>query len=79
MLVPLETPISYHHVVQETLKYQCLRIGYRLMKYSQDETSFYGIVLNLDKQEQIKFTQNGKIIVLTENLMSYATFQDSTP
>ncbi|CAF3275494.1 unnamed protein product [Rotaria sp. Silwood2] len=72
MFVPLETPISYYQVLQETLKYQCLAIGYRLMKYLHDETRFFGIVLNPDKQEQIIFSQNDKIIILAENFMSSA-------
>ncbi|CAF3433787.1 unnamed protein product, partial [Rotaria sp. Silwood2] len=49
MFVPLETPISYYQILQETLKYQCLAIGYRLMKYLHDETRFFGIVLNPDR------------------------------
>ncbi|CAF5134107.1 unnamed protein product, partial [Rotaria sp. Silwood1] len=72
MFVPLETPISYYQVVQETLKYQCLAIGYRLMKYLHDETRFFGIVLNPDKQEQIIFSQNDKIIILAESFLSSA-------
>ncbi|CAF0971934.1 unnamed protein product [Rotaria sordida] len=72
MFVPLETPISYYQILQETLKYQCLAIGYRLMKYLHDETRFFGIVLNPDKQEQIIFSQNDKIIILAEKFMSSA-------
>ena len=72
MFVPLETPISYYQILHETLKYQCLAIGYRLMKYSYDQTRFYGIVLNPDKQKQIIFSQNDKIIILAENFMSSA-------
>jgi hypothetical protein len=73
MFVPLETPISYYQILEETLKYQCLAIGYRLMKYLHDQTRFYGIVLNPDKQEQIIFSQNDKIIILAENFMSSAS------
>ncbi|CAF4501438.1 unnamed protein product, partial [Rotaria sp. Silwood2] len=69
MFVPLETPISYYQILQETLKYQWLAIGYRLMKYLHDETRFFGIVLNPDKQEQIIFSKNDKIIILAENIM----------
>ncbi|CAF1309253.1 unnamed protein product [Rotaria sordida] len=71
MFVPLETPISYYQILQETLKYQYLAIGYRLMKYLHDETRFFGIVLNPDKQEQIIFSKNDKIIILAENFMSF--------
>jgi hypothetical protein len=67
MFVPLETSISYYQVLQKTLKHQCLAIGYRLMKYSHDETKSYGIVLNPNKQEQIRFSENDKIIILAKN------------
>ena len=70
MFVPLETPISYYQIVQETLKHQCLAIGYRLMRYMHDQTRFHGIVLNPDKREQVILTQNDKIIILAENFMS---------
>ncbi|CAF1377440.1 unnamed protein product [Rotaria sp. Silwood1] len=56
MFVPLETPISCYQILEETLKYQCVAIGYRLMKYLHDETRVFGIVLNPDKQEQIIFS-----------------------
>jgi hypothetical protein len=72
MFVPLETPISFYEVLQETLKYQCLAIGYRSMKYLHDQTRFYGIVLNPNKQERIRFSQNDKIIILAENFISSA-------
>jgi hypothetical protein len=76
IFVPLEIPISYYEILQEILKYQCLAIGYRLMKYLHDQTRFYGIVLNPDKQEQIIFSQGDKIIILAENFMISAP--DST-
>ncbi len=72
MFIPLETPISYYQILQETLKYQRLPIGYRLMKYLHDQTRFYGIALNPDKKEQIIFSQYDKIIILVENFMSSA-------
>ncbi|CAF4219227.1 unnamed protein product, partial [Adineta steineri] len=72
MFVPLETPISYYEIVQETLKYECIAIGYRLMKYLHDETRFYGIVLNPDKQEQVIFSKHDKIIILAEQFISSA-------
>ncbi|CAF4064799.1 unnamed protein product [Adineta steineri] len=70
MFVPLETPISYYEILQETLKYECIAIGYRLMKYLHDETRFYGIVLNPDKQEQVIFSKHDKIIILAEQFIS---------
>ncbi|CAF1473728.1 unnamed protein product [Adineta steineri] len=70
MFVPLGIPISYYQILQETLKYQCVAIGYRLMKYLHDETRFYGIVLNPNKQENIIFSANDKIIILAENFIS---------
>ncbi|UJR07173.1 hypothetical protein I4U23_011461 [Adineta vaga] len=70
IFVPLGISISYYQIVQEILKYHCLPIGYRLMKYSHDETRSFGIVLNPDKQQNIIFSQNDKIIILVDNSMS---------
>lgn len=67
MFVPLDTPISYYQVLEKTLKHQCLAIGYRLTKYSRDETRSYGISLNPNKQEEIIFSDNDEIIILAEN------------
>ncbi|CAF4682017.1 unnamed protein product, partial [Didymodactylos carnosus] len=38
IFVPLNTPVSYYEVLQSTLKFQCVAIGYRLMKYVHDQT-----------------------------------------
>jgi hypothetical protein len=73
MFVPLETPISFYEVSQETLKYQCLAVGYRLSKYLHDQTRFYGVVLNPNKQDRITFSKHDKIIILAENYISSAT------
>ncbi|CAF4253409.1 unnamed protein product, partial [Adineta steineri] len=70
MFLPLGIPISYYEILQETLKYECIAIGYRLMKYLHDETRFYGIVLNPDKQEQVIFSKHDKIIILAEQFIS---------
>ncbi|CAF3974589.1 unnamed protein product [Adineta steineri] len=72
MFLPLGIPISYYEILQETLKYECIAIGYRLMKYLHDETRFYGIVLNPDKHEQVIFSKHDKIIVLAEQFISSA-------
>ncbi|CAF0968613.1 unnamed protein product [Didymodactylos carnosus] len=63
IFVPLHTPVSYYEVIQSTIKFRCVAIGYRLMKYVRDQTKLYGIVINPNKQEQIVFTDNDKIIV----------------
>ncbi|CAF1420884.1 unnamed protein product [Adineta ricciae] len=67
--VPVGVPISYYKILQETLKHQCVAIGYRLMKYLHDESRFYGIVLNPNKQEEVIFSPNDKIIILAEHFM----------
>ncbi|CAF1575217.1 unnamed protein product, partial [Didymodactylos carnosus] len=69
MFVPLDTPVSYNQVLRSTIKRQCLAIGYRLMKYVHDPTKLHGIVINPNKQEQIIFTENDKIILLAEEAM----------
>ena len=62
----LNTPISFDQILQSSIEQQSLAIGYRQMKYSQDPTKFYGIVLNPNKDLCIDFQSDDKIIVLAE-------------
>lgn len=58
--------ISFGKILEISLEQQTLAIGYRQMKFAQDSTKFYGIVLNPDKDESIIFRHDDKIIVLAE-------------
>ena len=57
------------------------------MKYSHDETRSYGIVLGRNKQEQIIFLENDKVIILEENfripdsnpMMNFQSLQRKRP
>ncbi|CAF1035615.1 unnamed protein product [Didymodactylos carnosus] len=75
IFVPLNTPVSYYEVLQSTLKFQCVAIGYRLMKYVHDQTKLYGIVINPNKQKQIIFGDNDKIIVLADQTVVASHFE----
>lgn len=58
--------VPFRQILAASLQQQTLAIGYRQMKYSQDSTKFYGIVLNPDKDVPILFQYDDKIIVLAE-------------
>lgn len=58
--------VSFRQILVASLQQQTLAIGYRLMRYAQDSSRFYGIVLNPDKDETIVFRAEDKIIVLAE-------------
>ncbi|CAF4369612.1 unnamed protein product, partial [Didymodactylos carnosus] len=75
IFVPLYTPVSYYEVLQSTLKFQCVAVGYRLMKYVRDQTKNYGIVVNPNKREQIIFADNDKIIVFADETVVFPSFQ----
>lgn len=57
------------------------------MKYSHDETRSYGIVVGPNKQEQIIFLENDKVIILEENfripdsnpMMNFQSLQRKRP
>jgi hypothetical protein len=66
LFTKLGTPITFNRIIEASLQQQTLAIGYRQMKYSQDATRFYGIVLNPDKDLPIIFRHDDKIIVLAE-------------
>ena len=58
--------VSFREILLASLHQQSLAIGYRLMRYAQDASRFYGIVLNPDKDQTIVFRLEDKIIVLAE-------------
>ena len=62
----LDLPITFDRILEASIEQQSLAIGYRQMKYSQDPTRFYGIVLNPNKDRSIDFEIDDKIIVLAE-------------
>ena len=66
LFTTLNRTVSFRQILQASIQHQTLAIGYRLMKFSQDPTRFYGIVLNPDKDEMIIFRHDDKIIVLAE-------------
>jgi len=41
-------------------------IGYRIMKYSKDPEKAYGVVVNPQKSNRVKFEEGDKVIVLSE-------------
>lgn len=62
----LGSAIPFSRILEASLKQRTLAIGYRQMKYSQDSSRFYGIVLNPDKDTAIIFRPDDKIIILAE-------------
>lgn len=66
LFTKLGITVSFRQILEISLQQQTLAIGYRQMKYAQDSTKFYGIVLNPDKDESIIFHHDDKIIVLAE-------------
>ena len=66
LFIQLGIAIPFSRILEASLQQQTLAIGYRQMKYSQDPSRFYGIVLNPNKDIPILFRHDDKIIVLAD-------------
>jgi len=60
-------PVNFYTVLESAAANDEVAIGYRLFNLKDDADSFYGVVVNPDKQKMITFDENDTIIVLAED------------
>lgn len=58
--------IDFYTVVEAARRRNETAIGYRLMQFERDASQKYGVKINPRKSDKIKFSQDDKIIVLSE-------------
>jgi predicted P-loop ATPase len=58
--------LDFYTVLESAARQNQTAIGYRIMRYSQDESKMYGVNINPRKSEKIRFEEGDKIIVLGE-------------
>jgi voltage-gated potassium channel Kch len=63
-----EQEVNFYTVTEAALRRNEIAIGYRLKKFAENPSQHYGVVLNPNKNDIIKFNENDKIIVLAEDL-----------
>ena len=65
--VSLDKPVNFYTVVQSATELSEIAFGYRIAGEKSNPDKAYGIVVNPNKSDKIKFSQNDKIIVLAED------------
>lgn len=58
---------DFYTVLESAAQKNQTALGYRLNKYSKDASKAYGVVVNPNKSEKIKFEENDKLVVLSED------------
>lgn len=59
--------MNFYSVLESATHKSDSAIGYRQMKYANDSSKLYGIVINPDKSDMITFEPGDRIIVLSED------------
>ena len=65
--VETDKPLNFYTVVESARRLGQVAIGYRLVHESDDAGKAYGVHTNPKKSEQVTFTPEDRIIVLSEN------------
>jgi len=65
--VKFERSVNFYTVLESAKKRKETAIGYRIAAKADDAESFYGVRVNPQKSEEIKFAEGDKVIVLSEN------------
>jgi len=65
--IELNKNVNFYTVLESASFKNETAIGYRIMKYAFDAEKNYGIVVNPNKNREIKFSEEDKIIVLSED------------
>jgi hypothetical protein len=58
---------DFYTVLESAAQKNQTVIGYRLSRYSKDASKAYGVVVNPNKSDRIKFEENDKLVVLSED------------
>ncbi len=64
--VHLGTPTNFYTVVESARRRDQVALGYRLNDLSHDPRMTYGVMVNPDKSELVTFSEQDRIIVLSE-------------
>lgn len=59
--------MDFYAVLESAAQKNQTAFGYRLARYSKDASKAYGVVVNPEKSEKVRFEENDKLIVLSED------------
>ena len=60
-------PLSFYNLVERASQFGESAIGYRIMKHKDDPEKNFGIVVNPKKQQNVEFSNEDYLIVLSED------------
>jgi len=58
--------VNFYTAVEAARRRGEIAIGYRVHEQAHDAARAYGVVINPDKSEEIAFTENDRLIVISE-------------
>jgi hypothetical protein len=59
--------VNFYTVIEAARRKNEIAIGYRIKAFSTDAEKAYGVVVNPDKSQKIRFSEEDKIIVVAED------------
>lgn len=65
--IQLDTEVNFYNIVASTQTRNEIAIGYRLAKEFNNSSANYGVYVNPDKLEKMKFSEGDMLIVLAED------------
>jgi Trk K+ transport system NAD-binding subunit len=65
--VKTSVEMDFYAVLESAAQKNQTALGYRLNRYSKDASKAYGVVVNPNKSDKIKFEENDKLVVLAED------------
>ncbi|MCV9387583.1 CASTOR/POLLUX-related putative ion channel [Reichenbachiella ulvae] len=65
--VSIGKPVNFYTVLESAAKMNQVAIGYRILAHSKNSHEQYGVVVNPNKAEFVKFAEGDEIIVLSED------------
>ncbi len=64
--IKTEKDVNFYTIIEAAKRHKEIAIGYRINSLSNDSSKKYGMVLNPDKNDLIKFTKEDFVIVIAE-------------
>ncbi|MEA3451405.1 MAG: potassium transporter TrkA, partial [Bacteroidota bacterium] len=65
--IDLNDTVNFYTIMESAAMKNETAIGYRIMEHSYNSSANYGIVVNPQKSNLMNFSENDKIIVLSED------------
>jgi hypothetical protein len=65
--VKLGEPVDFYTVLESARRRDAIALGYRLVGDADDPTKNYGVAMNPDKSVAVTFTEEDKLIIISED------------